>query len=346
MREPGFTYLHSTPHLVTEALNLSFSGLSLRGVARHLSENHQEQVSHSTVLYWFKKYVKLMREYVDTIFPEYHEVWSVDETMVNIKNTVPTGIGNYSWIWTTIAPQTKFVIASVVSKKRERYDAELLFKRSRSTQESDPKYVITDALHAYIPAFKKSFDQGKVAHIRTKSLSDGFANRSIERYHNEMREHLKTKRGLGNDASAQVRADALRIWHNYIRPHSGLPGNVTPAEASGIDLRLGQNKTKDLIVQSAEATMERKREYNIELQLGKRLKLVDVKREPDCITVKPDSWIPKSIWREINDILRINGFHWLEDGRDSKWLKQSRIAPVAANSVPENLVQGEKRAEN
>jgi transposase-like protein len=287
-----------------------------------------------------------MREYVDTIFPDYHEVWSVDETMVNIKNTAPTGFGNYSWIWSAIAPQTKFVIASLVSKKREKYDAELLFNKSRSRQESDPKYVITDALHAYIPAFKEAFDQRKVAHIRTKSLSDGFANRPIERYHNEMREHLRTKRGLGNDQSAQVRADALRIWHNYVRPHSGLPGNVTPAEASGINLGLGKNRIKDLIIQSAEAKVERKREYNIELQLGKRLKFVDLKREPDCITVKPECWIPKSIWREIHDILSINGFHWLENGRDSKWLKPSRTSAIVANhtdnSAPGILNQGEK----
>lgn len=82
------------------------------------------------------------------------------------------------------------------------------------------------------------------------------------------------------------------------------------------------------IVKSAEAKQERKREYNIEFQLGSRLKYLQIKRETDCVSVKPESWIPKSIWREINDILFINGFHWLENGRDSQWIKMNRQGVV------------------
>ena len=39
----------------------------------------------------------------------------------------------------------------------------------------------------------------------------GFVNRPIERYHNEVREKIKTKRGLGNDKSTQTFSDLLRI---------------------------------------------------------------------------------------------------------------------------------------
>lgn len=327
VREPGFGNVHSTPNLICEALNLVFSGMSLRKTAQHLQMVHEISISYASVLYWFKKYVKLIVAYVDTIFPDYHDVWSVDEMMVNVKDTKSTGKGNLDWMWTIISPQTRFVIATVISKKRESHNAEVLFQKGRKKQESDPLYIITDALHAYVPAFKKVFDEKKIAHVRTKSLSEGFANRPVERWHNEARENLKMKRGLGNDDSAQLRADALRLHHNFIRPHSGLPNNITPAEASGINLGLGRNKVKDLIVKSAEASVERKREHNIEYQLGKRLKYVSINREKDCITVKPDSWIPKSIWREINDILFINGFHWLENGRDSKWMR-GQGAPI------------------
>jgi hypothetical protein len=226
-------------------------------------------------------------------------------------------------MWSIISPQTKYVIATVISKRRELNDARILFQKGKKHQkESDPKYIITDALAAYSEAIRQEFDTRRTtAHVKTKSLSDGFANRPIERWHNEARENLKTKRGLGNDKSAQIRADALRIYHNFCRPHSALPDKVTPAEAAGIHLGLEKNKIKDLIVKSAEAKEERKKEYNIEFQLGKRLNYVEIKRGTDCISVKPESWIPKSIWREINDILFINGFHWLENGRDSKWIK-------------------------
>jgi hypothetical protein len=32
-------------------------------------------------------------------------------------------------------------------------------------------------------------------------------------------------------------------------------------------------------------------------------------------------WIEKQTWREINDILRLNGFSWEYDGKDSCWIK-------------------------
>ena len=31
----------------------------------------------------------------------------------------------------------------------------------------------------------------------------------------------------------------------------------------------------------------------------------------------------KAIWREINDILKLSGFSWLSNGKDSCWLKLS-----------------------
>jgi hypothetical protein len=75
---------------------------------------------------------------------------------------------------------------------------------------------------------------------------------------------------------------------------------------------------------SAQATKEQtkiEKEYALEPQLGKRIDYVEIRREADCISIKPRGWLPKPIWREINDILFINGFSWLENGKESKWIK-------------------------
>lgn len=95
------------------------------------------------------------------------------------------------------------------------------------------------------------------------------------------------------------------FYHNYCRPHMGLPNNITPA---GIDLKLGDNKIKSLINKSAEAKEQAKKEYNIRVQLGKRVELLNIIDDKDSISVMTKSWIDKHIWREINDILSINGF--------------------------------------
>ena len=160
-----------------------------------------------------------MKEYVDKLIPECQEVWSVDEMMLNVKGTEPMGKGYYSWMWSIIHPQTRFVIAAEISKRRETKDAKKIFSVGKGRIESSPSYIITDALHAYEPAFRKEFDSRRTAHIKTKSLSEGFANRPIERWNNEVREATKTRRGLGNNQSAQAFVDFKRIEHNFCRPH-------------------------------------------------------------------------------------------------------------------------------
>jgi hypothetical protein len=55
--------------------------------------------------------------------------------------------------------------------------------------------------------------------------------------------------------------------------------------------------------------------------LEKGLDYIEIKREADCISIKPRGWLPKPVWREINDILFVNGFSWLENGKESQWIK-------------------------
>jgi putative transposase len=321
--ENGFSKVSSDPHVIVEALNLLMGGMSCRYIARHLLSIHQVKISHVAIIKWVRKYTQLMKDYVDKLIPEYQEVWSVDEMMVNVKNAEPMGKGYYSWMWSIINPQTRFVIATEVSKRRETRDAKKIFETGKQRVESNPSYVVTDALNVYEASFRKEFDTRRTAHIKTKSLSEGFA-RSVERWHNEVREITKTRRGLGNNQSAQAYMDLARINHNYCKPHSGLPNQVTPAVAAGIDLKLGDNKLADLITRSARGKDQAKKELELEPQLGKRTEYIDIKREADCISIKPKAWLPKPVWREINDILFINGFHWLENGKDSQWIKMKQ----------------------
>ena len=52
-----------------------------------------------------------MKSYINKLIREYQEVWSVDEMMLNVKGTERMGKGYYSWMWSIIHPQTRFVIA-------------------------------------------------------------------------------------------------------------------------------------------------------------------------------------------------------------------------------------------
>ncbi len=70
---------------------------------------------------------------------------------------------------------------------------------------------------------------------------------------NTLRYREKVTRGLKKEDSAIVAG--LRLYHNYVRPHLGLPDNQTPAEAAGIIVQ-GNNKWMTLIQAAAKAKRE------------------------------------------------------------------------------------------
>ncbi len=310
--ENGFSKVSSDPKIISESLNLVMSGMSYRNIARHIETVHQIKISHVSVNNWISKYTQLIKDYVDTLNPELSDVWSLDEMYLNVKNTKKTGKGFHDWLWSIIDPKTRFLIATEVSKKREIADARKIIASGKKIISQNPHYVLTDCLNSYQEAIRKEFEN-KTAHIKTKSLKEGFVNRPIERYHNEIREKLKARRGLGNDKSAQNFAELHKIHHNYVRPHQGLDGK-TPAQTANIDLNLGDDKYLDLIKHAS-------KKPNFVNNLGKRIEMVTIENEGDSIKITPTGWIQKHTWREINDILRLYEFSWLSNGKNSCWMK-------------------------
>lgn len=325
--ENGFSKVSSDPKMIAEALNLVFSNMSYRAIARHLHVTYGITLSHVAIKKWVDKYTTLISGYVNTLKPELGDVWHVDEIMLNIKKTEPMGKGFYCWCWNALDGRSRFVLSSELSKRREIADARHAFaKANENAHGEQPTYVVTDCLNSYKKAFIKEFNDRAVIHIRTKSLSEGFENRPVERYHNEMRSVIKARRGLGNDESAQKFVDGYRHYHNFVRPHTGLSNSQTPAEAAGIDLKLDkQNPMKDLIVKSAtENSKEKSFELYVINQLCKRFEKLTISNEKDCIKFKQKGWIERQEWREVNDILRVNGFSWLSNGKDSCWIKMAK----------------------
>ncbi len=253
--EKGFSRVGTEPKYISESLNLVMCGVSYRNVSRHLFATYEVEISHSTIAHWIQKYTQIIYDYVSSLNHELSDVWSMDEMVLNVKNTIRTEKGFSVWLWSIIDPKTRFVIVSEVSKRREIRDARHVITKAK-TYTRKPSYIITDSLQAYKDAIKKEFSN-KTAHIKTNAFKDGFINRPIERYHNEIRENVKTRRGIGNDDSSQIFSKLLQINHNFVKPHSGLNGD-TPAKAAKINLDLGPDKYRDLINLSFENNSSRK----------------------------------------------------------------------------------------
>ena len=234
----GFERMKHNPQAITSAMQLYFSGESLRNTMRSLKLLGVE-VSYQTVFNWIKKYVSLMKNYVETITPNVGDAWRADEIYIKVK-------GDMKYLFAMMDDETRFWIAQEVAESKDKHDTRNLLRMSKELMGKKPKTFTTDGLASYHDAYKKEFwtlKGPRTEHIRHIKLSGDMHNNKMERMNGEIRDREKTMRGLKNDDTAILQG--YQIFHNYIRPHEALDGK-TPSEACGITIE-GQNKWKTLI---------------------------------------------------------------------------------------------------
>ncbi len=236
----GFEKMKHNPQAVTTAMQLYFSGESLRNTQKSLKLLGVE-VSHKTVFMWIKKYVRLMRDYSEKITPNVSDTWRADEIYIKIK-------GNMKYLFAIMDDETRFLIAQEVAETKEKHDARMLFHRAKRLMAKQPKTLITDGLRSYSIANEYVFCQSDnpeehTKHIRHIRVQGDRNNNKMERLNGEIRDREKTMRGIKKRRT--VILQGYQLYHNFIRPHESLDGK-TPAEACGITIE-GKNKWVTLI---------------------------------------------------------------------------------------------------
>ena len=234
----GFEKMKHNPQAITSAMQLYFSGESLRNTMKSLKLLGVE-VSHQTVYKWIGKYVKLMQDYVEKIVPNVSDTWRADELYVKIK-------GDMKYLFALMDDETRFWIAQEVAESKYKHDARRLFQLGQKVTGKKPMTIITDGLPAYHDAYKKEFwtlRNPRTEHVNAIKLSGNMNNNKMERFNGEIRDREKTMRGLKRKDTPIL--TGYQIFHNYIRSHEGLDGK-TPAEACGITVQ-GKNKWITLI---------------------------------------------------------------------------------------------------
>jgi len=91
----GFEGMHASPQVITSAMQLYFTGESLRNVRRFL-ELQGVKISHMSVYRWIGKYVTLMNNYLEQIKPNVSNVWRTDELYLKVKGN--NSIYSPSWM--------------------------------------------------------------------------------------------------------------------------------------------------------------------------------------------------------------------------------------------------------
>jgi putative transposase len=235
----GFEGMRVSPQAITSAMQLYFTGESLRNVQKFL-RLQGVKVSHVAVYKWIDKYVLLMKKYVDKITPNVSDTWRADELYLKIK-------GDMKYLFALMDDETRFWIAQEVAETKYKHDARRLFQLGQKVAGKKPMTLITDGLRAYHDAYKKEFWTHKIEtrteHIQHITLRGDHNNNKMERMNGEVRDREKVMRGLKKVDTPILKG--YQIFHNYIRPHEGLDSK-TPAEACGIQVK-GENKWLTLI---------------------------------------------------------------------------------------------------
>lgn len=234
----GFERMKHNPQAITTAMQLYFSGESLRNTQKSLRLLGVE-VSHQTVYNWISKYVRLMEKYIEKLKPDVSDTWRADELWVKIK-------GDMKYVFAIMDDETRYWIAQEVAESKYKHDARKLLQLAKKVTRTKPMAFITDGLQSYNDAYKKefwTFHTPRTRHIRHIKLQGDKNNNKMERLNGEIRDREKVMRGLKNKDTPIL--TGYQIFHNYIREHEGLEGK-TPAEACGIIVE-GKNKWLTLI---------------------------------------------------------------------------------------------------
>lgn len=209
---------------IVYALDLYFTGLSLRKTTRILNDHFKQKLDHATIYYWIKKYIpQITKSMEDLIVNNEIGTLHIDEVFVKTRGTDhPYNIG---YLWNIIDSKTRFLLVSELTKNRNAPHITRLVKKALSQLKNKPSLIVTDMYAGYrnrIPLFGIPYDVGTLTHAK---------NNRVERLNGTQRERIKIQRGW--KVLDTVIPNGMLLDYNYIKPHMGLNGS-TPGEAMGV----------------------------------------------------------------------------------------------------------------
>ena len=214
--------LKGNPLAIVVAADLYFKGLSLRMITDHLNRIYSLTVSYPTIHRWIRRFIKLMKPLEKELILGVGGTWHIDETVVKIS-------GKAHYLWNVLNGDTKILLASVLTSGRSSDEAEKAINEALRIAKNQPKEIVTDGLKSYQIAVKNIFN-GKVSHVFKARFTDPKNNNIIERLNETLKTRIKGFRTLSSEGSASKLFEGLRLYYNFMRPHSAL-GGLSPVDS-------------------------------------------------------------------------------------------------------------------
>ncbi len=234
----GFEKKQSNENTITGALQMYYSGMSVRKIADHY-EMLGVDVSFKTIYNWVTAYSQMTSTYLNGIVPRVGNWFRADEVWVKMN-------GEQCYLFASMDDDTRYWLASDVADNKFHHNTDNLLEMTKRQAGKNPRNFITDGLQAYMKSSKKVFGK-KTNHIRHIHLKGDKNNNKMERINGTIRDREKVFRGLKRIDTSVI--DGLRVYYNFTKKHGALKGK-TPSEEALIIVD-GKNKWKTIIANAS-----------------------------------------------------------------------------------------------
>lgn len=230
----GFERMRYNESVITGALQMYYSGMSVRDIETHF-EMLGIKVDHSSIYNWVCKYSTLTSQYLNQIVPRVGDWVRADEVWIKVA-------GHQKYLFASMDDDTRYWLASDLADTKFQHNADKLLQLTKQAIGKTPKQFITDGLPAYEKSSRKVFGR-KTQHTKHIHIQRDMNNNKMERLNGEIRDREKVFRGLKRKDTPIL--EGLKAYYNYTKKHAGLKGR-TPAESALIEVD-GKNKWKTII---------------------------------------------------------------------------------------------------
>jgi len=230
----GFVHNKALPRMrypieiVADAVYDYYAGVSLRKIRDGIEQKIGLRPADSAIYSWVKKLTRIGLAEAKKHTPQVGDKWLADECVVKLKD------GKKYWLINVIDYDTRFLLASELSRSRGIKDIKVAFDIAQAKANKYPKLMLTDGWLAYDDACELAF-ASETKHIVTTPFEEkDLSTNIIERWHGTLKDRLKPMRGMDKSETYQLILEGFILNYNYLRPHESLK-DKTPAEVAKID---------------------------------------------------------------------------------------------------------------
>jgi putative transposase len=146
--------MHATPQIIASAMQLYFTGESLRNVQKFI-RLQGVIVSHVAIYKWIKKYVKAMENYLEKITPRISNAWRTDEIYLKIN-------GDTKYLYALMDDETRFWIAQQVADTKYTANIRPMFKEAKQIADKRPEVLLSVTVRlTFMLLTTRSFSRSK-----------------------------------------------------------------------------------------------------------------------------------------------------------------------------------------